>query len=32
MKLLKAHGTNAVQGPRSMPDSLIHEIEMMYHA
>ncbi len=32
MELLKAHGVNAVRGPRSMPDSLIHEIEMMYHA
>ncbi len=32
MKLLKAHGVNAVRGPRSMPDSLIHEIKMMYHA
>lgn len=31
-ELLKAHGVNAVRGPRSMPDSLIHEIEMMYHA
>lgn len=32
MELLKAHGVYAVRGPRSMPDSLIHEIEMMYHA
>lgn len=32
MELLKAHGVNAVRGPRSMPDSLIHEIEMIYHA
>ncbi len=31
MELLKVHGVNAVRGPRSMPDSLIHEIEMMYH-
>ncbi len=31
-ELLKAHGVNAVRGPRSMPDSLIHEIETMYHA
>jgi len=29
-KLLKAHGVNAVRGPRSMPDSLIREIEEMY--
>lgn len=32
MELLKAHGVNAVRGPRSMPDSLIQEIEMMNHA
>ncbi len=32
MELLKAHGVHAVRGPRSMPDSLIHEIEMLYHA
>ncbi len=32
MELLKAHGVNAVRGPRSMPNSLIHEIERMYHA
>lgn len=32
MELLKARGVNAVRGPRRMPDSLIHEIEMMYHA
>ncbi len=32
MELLKAHDVNAVRGPRSMPDSLIHEIKMMYHA
>ena len=32
MELLKAHGVNAVREPRGMPDSLIHEIEMMYHA
>jgi len=32
MELLKAHGVNAVRGPRNIPDSLIHEIEMMYHA
>ena len=32
MELLKAHGVNAVRGPRSMPDSLIQEIERMYHA
>jgi len=32
MELLKAHGVHAVRGPRSIPDSLIHEIERMYHA
>ncbi len=32
MELLKAHGVNAVRGPRSIPDSLIREIKMMYHA
>lgn len=32
MELLKAHGVHAVRGPRSMPDSLIQEIERMYHA
>ncbi len=31
MELLKAYGVNAVRGPRCIPDSLIHEIEMMYH-
>ncbi len=31
-ELLKAHGVFAVRGPRRMPDSLIKEIEMMYHA
>ena len=30
MELLKAHGVNAVRGPRSMPDSLMREIEMKY--
>ena len=32
MELLKAHGVCAVRGPRSMPNGLIHEIEMIYHA
>ncbi len=32
LELLKAHGVQAVRGPRSMPNSLIHEIERMYHA
>ena len=32
MELLKVHGVNSVRGPRSMPDSLIQEIEMIYHA
>lgn len=32
MELLKAHGVYAVRGPRSMPNSLMHEIERMYHA
>ncbi len=32
MDLLKEHGIYAVRGPRSMPSSLIREIEMMYHA
>ena len=32
MELLKAHGVNAVRGPRSMPGSLLHEIEMIDHA
>lgn len=32
MELLKTHGVYAVRGPRRMPDSLMQEIEMMYHA
>lgn len=32
IELLRAHGVYAVRGPRSIPNSLIHEIEMMYHA
>jgi len=32
MELLKTHGVYAVRGPRSIPNSLINEIEMMYHA
>lgn len=32
MELLKAHGVYAVRGPRSIPNSLIREIELMYHA
>lgn len=31
MDLLKAHGVRTVRGPRSMPNSLICEIEEMYH-
>ncbi len=32
MKLLQAHGVYAVRGPRSIPESLIREIEMIYNA
>lgn len=32
MELLKAHGVYAVRGPRSMPESLIHEIEFLQNA
>ncbi len=31
-KLLEEHGVYAVRGPRSMPNSLICEMEKMYHA
>jgi len=30
INLLKTHGVTAVRGPRSMPNSLLAEIEMMY--
>lgn len=32
MKLLQEHGVYAVRGPRSIPESLIREIEMIYNA
>lgn len=32
LELMKAHGVCAVRGPRSMPDSLIRELERIPHA
>lgn len=32
LKLLRSHGVNSVRGPRSMPESLIKEIESIYNS